>query len=175
MKKNLCLFYCLLVSMGAIPFQISAQTKRFHIGPFADLAVPVGIFANDFKTGVGGGAGIEYQIATKFHATASVSYLHFRGKTTPNRYIVPDLGAIPASLGLKYYINRLYVKFDAGRASYTAKSGNPYGGYYHKGAFTISPGLGVRIKHLDVQARVEIWKNSYNTTGFAGFRAGWYF
>jgi hypothetical protein len=49
------------------------------------------------------------------------------------------------------------------------------GGYYHKGVFTVSPGLGVRIKQLDVQARAEIWKNSYNTIGFAGMRAGWYF
>ncbi|MGN7785038.1 outer membrane beta-barrel protein [Niabella sp. 22666] len=175
MKKSFFLYLFVLISMAAVPFKISAQTKRFHIGPYADLAAPVGIFANDFKTGVGGGAGIEYQLTHKLHATASVSYLHFRGKTTPNHYIVPDLGAIPVSLGLKYYINRLYFKLDAGRASYTAKSGNPYGGYYHKGAFTISPGLGVRIKQLDVQARAEIWKNSYNTTGFAGMRAGWYF
>lgn len=137
--------------------------------------MPVGIFANDFKTGVGGGVGMEYQLVNKLHTTASVGYLHFQGKITPNRYIVPDLGAITVSLGLKYYINKLYFKLDAGRASYTSKSGNPYGGYYHKGALTISPGLGIRIKQLDVQARAEIWNNNDNTTGFAGLRAAWYF
>ena len=149
--------------MAWLPGQ--AQLKGFSLGPFAEAGWPTGSFKETNKNGYGAGFGADIRLG-KIGLTGSVGYMHFGGKTINKEdgaIVMPSIKAVPVRVGLKYRIvPALYAKLESGVAKFTG--GN-------ESAFIVSPGLGVRILGLDVQAKYEIWKKE-ETYSFWGLKAG---
>jgi hypothetical protein len=142
-----------------------AQLKGFSLGPFAEAGWPMGSFKETNKNGYGAGLGADIRLG-KIGLTGSVGYMNFGGKTINkgNRVIdMPSINAVPLRVGLKYRIvPALYAKLESGVAKFTGAD---------QSAFIISPGIGVRILGLDVQAKYEVWKKE-ETYSFWGLKAG---
>ena len=145
-----------------------AQLKGFSVGPFAEIARPVGNFKGTHKNGYGAGLGADIRFG-KIGLTGSVGYMQFGGKSIHIEGEQVDysaLKAVPIRVGLKYrFIPAFYGKLESGVAKFTG--GN-------ESAFIISPGIGARILGLDVQAKYEIWKAD-QTYYFVGLKAGFNF
>lgn len=160
MKSLLVIAAVLLTGVAA-----QAQLKGFSLGPFAEAGWPTGDFKEINKNGYGVGLGADIRLG-KIGVTGSVGYMHFGGKTVhkvEGDIDMPAIKAVPMRVGLKYrIIPALYAKFESGVAKFTG--GN-------ESAFIISPGIGVRILGLDLQAKYEVWKNT-QTYSFMGLKAG---
>ncbi|MDB5253095.1 MAG: hypothetical protein JWP27_2264 [Flaviaesturariibacter sp.] len=140
-----------------------AQLKGFSIGPYVEAALPVGDFGDFYKSGIGGGLGVDIKLPlTSLGVTASAGYMHF----SPKNDITGNFNAIPIRAGLKYRLSLLYIKLEAGAASITDNGGT---------AFIVSPGLGIRVLGLDVQAKYENWSKDKANSGFAGLKVGYNF
>jgi hypothetical protein len=148
--------------------QSNAQLKIFGIGPYAELATPVGDMKETNKGGIGAGLAIDIRLS-KIALIGSAGFLHFGGRDADNEgHLVstPAINAIPIRVGLKYYMAHLfYLKLESGTANYLGGD---------KTAVIFSPGIGIRLLGLDVQAKYESWiKNGSNN--FWGLKAGYSF
>jgi len=134
-------------------FESSAQLKGFSIGPYAEVAWPMGTLEQTHKNGLGAGLNADIRIR-KFGLTASAGFIHFAGKTitTTESTVHPAaINAFPVRAGIKYrFVPTLYMKLEGGVASYTNGKGS---------AFILSPGIGLRLLGLDIQAKYEAWIN----------------
>ena len=160
-----CLF---VIGFFLICANSMAQLKGFSLGPFAEIATPTGDFKATHKNGYGAGLGADIRLG-KIGVTGSIGYMQFGGKSTHSEagaIKYPSLKAVPMRVGLKYRIvPALYAKLESGVAKFTG--GN-------ESAFILSPGIGIRILGLDVQAKYEIWKADQTYT-FLGLKAGFNF
>ena len=152
-----------------IPFLLAstacvAQLKGFSFGPYVEAAWPSGDFKQSNKNGFGAGLTADIRLG-KAGLTGSVGYMYFGGKTvyTGNETAdMPSFNVVPTRVGIKYRLApALYAKLESGIAKFTGDN---------KSAIIFSPGLGVRILGLDVQAKYEIWKNE-QTLSFLGLKA----
>ena len=76
---------------------------------------------------------------------------------------MPALNVMPVRAGIKYRLApAIYAKFESGVAKFTNSS---------ESALIISPGIGVRILGLELQAKYEIWKKQ-ELYSFWGLKAG---
>lgn len=147
--------------------------KRFSIGPFAEVGVPIGDLSDTHSTGYGAGLGADVKLIGGLAVTGSVSYMRFGGKTVD----FPGLGsakmealqAVPVRVGLRYKfpIPLLYVKVESGAANFV-------GDYADGTAVIFSPGIGIRVLGFDFQAKYEAWYKD-GTASFWGLKAGWNF
>lgn len=146
----------------------SAQLKGFSLGPFVEAGWPTGNFQESNKNGYGAGVGADIRLG-KIGLTGSVGYMHFGGKTIDKEdgtLKMPAINAVPVRAGLKYRIApALYAKFESGVARFTKNN---------ESALIISPGIGVRILGLELQAKYEIWKKQ-DAYSFWGLKAGFNF
>lgn len=146
----------------------NAQLKGFSLGPYAEIARPTGNFEESHKNGYGAGLGADIRLG-KIGFTGSVGYMQFSGRTIhtgDGEAKMSSIKAVPMRVGLKYrFIPALYAKLESGVAKFTG--GN-------ESAFIFSPGIGVRILGLDLQAKYEIWK-AEQTYSFLGLKAGFNF
>ena len=142
-----------------------AQLKGFSLGPFAETGMPTGKFKETNKNGYGVGFGADVRLG-KIGVTGSVGYMHFGGKTifkAGENIYMPAIKAVPVRVGLKYRIvPSLYAKLESGVAKFSGAD---------ESAIIFSPGIGIRILGLDVQAKYEIWKKEH-TVSFWGLKAG---
>ena len=173
-----------LLSFVFLAFAIvfKAQSQEITIGLFPEINFPTGNASSISGIGFGGSLKAELGISDKYAITANGGYNLFIGK----KYFgsrVPNIEAIPAKLGFKYYPTPdFYVEAQAGAAFY--RSG------FSKTSFIWSPGFGTRFKtgsgnnKLDFGLRYEAWANSNNsgitnlkTTsfGFVGLKLGYVF
>jgi len=145
-----------------------AQLKGFSLGPFVEAGWPTGDFKQTNKNGYGGGLGADIRLG-KIGITGSVGYMHFGGKTMEKAdglVSMPAINAVPIRAGLKYRLAPgLYAKLETGVAQFT--QGN-------ESAFILSPGIGIRLLGLELQAKYEIWKKQ-ETFSFWGLKAGFNF
>jgi hypothetical protein len=143
----------------------SAQLKGFSIGPFLEAGWPTGNFKEKNKNGIGAGLGADIRLG-KIGITGSVGYMHFAGKTINKEdgsVKMPAINAMPVRAGLKYRLApSLYAKLESGVAKFTGTN---------ESALIISPGIGVRILGLELQAKYEVWKNQ-EAYSFWGLKAG---
>ena len=134
-------------------FESGAQLKGFSVGPYAEVAWPMGSLEQTNKNGFGAGLNADIRIR-KLGLTASAGFIHFAGKTiTTNEGTINTaaINAFPVRAGIKYrFVPALYVKLEGGVASYTNGKGS---------AFILSPGIGLRLLGLDIQAKYETWIN----------------
>lgn len=146
----------------------SAQLKGFSVGPFVEAGWPTGNFQHSYKNGYGAGLGADIRLG-KIGLTGSVGYMHFGGKTIDKgggMVKMPALNAMPVLGGIKYRLApAIYARFESGVAKFTNSS---------ESAFIISPGIGVRILGLELQAKYEVWKRN-ETFSFWGLKAGFNF
>jgi hypothetical protein len=165
MRKRLVFLFS-VCSLVLIQTSARAQLKGFSIGPYVEGALPVGNFEKTHQYGIGAGLSADVKIPlTKFGVTASAGYMHFEPK---EGIIGGKFNAIPVRVGLKYRFSLLYAKLEGGVASITDGGGS---------SFLFSPGLGVRILGLDIQAKYEKWAKNDNYKGvdFAGLKVGYNF
>ena len=162
MTKLLLILFLLASTAGV------AQLKGFGFGPYVEGAWPSGDFKQSNKNGIGAGLGADIRLG-KAGVTGSVGYMYFGGKTihTGNETAdMPSVNVVPMRAGIKYRLApAIYVKLESGVAKFTGDK---------KSAIIFSPGLGVRILGLDVQAKYEVWKNE-QTFSFLGLKAGFNF
>lgn len=160
--------FILLAGLVMFALAGNAQLKGFSLGPFAEIGSPTGDFKETHKNGYGAGLGADIRLG-KIGVTGSVGYMQFGGKTVHNGDVATEfssLKAVPMRVGLKYrFIPALYAKLESGVAKFTG--GN-------ESAFIFSPGIGVRILGLDIQAKYEVWK-AEQTYSFMGLKAGFNF
>ena len=158
----------LLISLLLSTLTATAQVKGFGFGPYVEAAWPTGNFEKSNKNGVGVGLGADIRLG-KIGLTGSIGFMHFGGKTmyTDNESVHnTSYDAVPIRAGLKYRLApALYIKLESGVAKFTGKS---------ESALIFSPGIGVRILGLDLQAKYEIWKREQSFS-FLGLRAGFNF
>lgn len=164
------LFVSLLL---AIIFSLpaTAQLKGFGIGPYVETGWPVGDLKDTHKQGFGAGLSADIRLPGKIGITGSVGYMQFNGRTvqTPEgSYEASTLKAFPIRAGLKFRpVPLIYIKMEGGAANYTgANSGS---------AFILSPGIGVRVLGIDIQAKYEAWLKDGMNNAFWGLRAGFNF
>jgi hypothetical protein len=146
----------------------SAQLKGFSIGPFVEAGWPTGNFQESNKNGYGAGLGADIRLG-KIGVTGSVGYMHFGGKTIDKgagAVKMPAINAVPVRAGIKYRLApAIYAKFESGVARFTKNN---------ESALIISPGIGVRVLGLELQAKYEIWKKQ-DDYSFWGLKAGFNF
>ena len=162
MKNILVVAFLISALTGA------AQLKGFSIGPFVESAWPTGNFQQANKNGLGAGLGADIRLY-KIGVTGSVGYMHFPGKTISKGdgdVKMPAVNAIPFRAGLKYRLApAIYAKFESGVVQFTGTN---------ESAIIISPGIGLRILGLELQAKYEVWKNQ-ESHSFWGLKAGFNF
>lgn len=157
------LFTCLLF------FQIGkAQWKGFSLGVYVETGWPTGgDFERTHKYGLGTGLAADIKLPGKLGLTGSAGYMQFVGKTITTSEGSEKQAAIkafPVRAGLKFRVaSLLYLKLEGGAANFTKGNGS---------AFIASPGIGVRVLGLDVQAKYEAWLKDGNNLGFWGLKAG---
>jgi hypothetical protein len=92
--------------------------------------------------------------------------MQFAGKTIDKGdglIDIPSVKAVPVRVGLKYrIIPALYAKLESGVARFTGGD---------ESGLIFSPGIGVRILGLDLQAKYDVWK-AKKTYSFMGLKAG---
>lgn len=142
-----------------------AQLKGFSVGPYAEAAWPTGDFSETHKNGFGVGLNADIKLPGKLGLTGSAGYMHFGGKTvatTEGNVKMPAVNAFPVRAGLKFrMIPLIYFKVEGGVATFSGDDGS---------AVIVSPGVGIRVLGLEVQAKYEAWlKNDYR---FWGIKAG---
>lgn len=146
----------------------NAQLKGFSLGPYAEVARPAGEFSETHKNGYGAGLGADIRLG-KLGLTGSVGYMQFGGNTIhtgDGSVKISSLKAVPVRIGLKYrFVPAVYGKLESGVAKFTGGD---------ESAFILSPGIGVRVLGIDVQAKYEMWKAD-RTYGFFGLKAGFNF
>jgi hypothetical protein len=151
-----------------IGFVGNAQLKGFGLGPYVELATPTGNFNETNSSGIGIGLGTDIGFG-RLKLTGSAGYIHFGGKTiatAEGTTTTPAVNAFPLRAGLKYRFAPLfYFKLESGVANYTNNNGS---------AVILSPGFGLRVLGLDVQAKFETWIHN-GSSSFWGLKAGYNF
>jgi hypothetical protein len=156
-----------------IPFLLSliagaAQVKGFGFGPYVEAGWPTGNYEQSIKTGIGAGLGADIRLG-RVGLTGSIGYMHFAAKTiiTENEIVCGGpLNVLPIRAGFKYRLApALYAKLESGVAKFTGNN---------ESAIIFSPGIGLRLLGLDLQAKYEVWKNQ-ETYSFLGVKAGFNF
>lgn len=148
--------------------------KRFSIGPFAEVGIPIGDLKDTHNTGYGVGLGADIKLIGGLAVTGSVSYMRFGGKEVSIPGVgtakVDALQAVPVRVGLKYKfpIPLLYVKVESGAANFV-------GDYADGTGVIFSPGIGIRVLGFDLQAKYEGWYKDSDNLSFWGLKAGWNF
>jgi len=159
LMTKVLLIVCLLTSTVCV-----AQVKGFGFGPYVEAAWPSGDFKQSNKNGFGAGLGADIRLG-KVGVTGSVGYIYFGGKavyTGNENTEMPSYNVIPVRVGVKYRLApAIYAKLESGMARFTNNK---------ESALIFSPGLGIRILGLDVQAKYEVWKNE-QTFSFLGLKA----
>lgn len=161
---------CLLLTITLLASNLAnAQLKRFSLGPYIEAGFPTGDLSDTHNTGIGAGLSADIKLVGGLGVTGSIGYMRFGGKTV-NSVEYNALQAIPVRAGLKYKFPfpLLYVKLEGGAANFTGK--------YSGSSFIVSPGIGIRVLGLDVQAKYEAWvRSEYDSPSFFGLKAGYNF
>lgn len=167
MKYILAVFVSALMLTAANP--ASAQLKGFGIGPYVEAGWPLSDLKDTHKQGFGAGLSADIRLPGKIGITGSAGYMQFNGKTlvTPEggQTNIPDLKAFPVRVGLKFRpVPLIYIKMESGAANFTGDASGS--------ALILSPGIGVRVLGIDVQAKYEAWLKDGMNNAFWGLRAG---
>lgn len=165
------LFATLLLVAIVFSFSAAAQLKGFGIGPYIETGWPAGDFKETHKQGFGAGLSADIRLPGKIGITGSAGYMQFNGKTVhapEGNYDASTLKAFPIRAGLKFHpAPFVYLKMEGGAANYTGGASGS--------AFILSPGIGIRLLGLDVQAKYEAWLKDGMNNAFWGLRAGFNF
>jgi hypothetical protein len=146
------IFYAIAV-VFFITVSSFGQSKKLTYGPYVETLINQGKLPAASRVGTGAGAGLNVKLLTGWSFTASAGYVCFKGNTSRKDVSGADYQVIPVRLGLEYKlpVPAVYVKIEGG----TATTIGHYSGQGTKAIVT--PGLGVHLKSLDVEAKYETW------------------
>lgn len=144
MKHSIFLFLVVLASrMPAV-----AQLKPFGLGPYFEKAWLQGSSSENWNDAWGLGLSADLKLPGRLGVTGSAGYFMASGKTVEGRR-QPSLKAWPIRAGIKYRLfPAVYLKAEGGYASVNGHS---------RGSAIFSPGIGVRLLNIDIQAKMEQW------------------
>lgn len=154
----------------AVLFFITAgtygQSKKLTYGPYVEALINQGKLPAASKVGTGGGVGMNVKLLTGWSFTASAGYVCFKANTTEKNSTATDYQVIPVRLGVEYKlpVPAVYVKVETGTATIIG----------HGTKAILTPGLGVHLKSLDVEAKYETWIQD-NSNSAIGVKAAYSF
>src|SRR5947209_16291739 len=123
-----------------------SQLKGFSIGPYLERDWVKGSMAQTNGNGLGVGVAGDIKLGGHMSLMGSYGYLHF-GRNSGEQFS-QSIDARPLRVGLKYKLPLVYLKMESGTVTFQNGSSS---------ALILSPGVGVRLLGLDVQASYESW------------------
>ncbi|WPQ60239.1 hypothetical protein SIO70_18000 [Chitinophaga sancti] len=144
--KQLFYFFAVLFFITASAL---GQSKKLSYGPYVEALINQGKLPAASKVGTGAGVGMNVKLLTGWSFTASAGYVCFKGNSTQKNSTVTDYQVIPVRLGVAYKLPMpaVYIKVETGTATAIG----------HGTKAILTPGLGVHLKSLDVEAKYETW------------------
>jgi hypothetical protein len=177
--KRSKLIVALVLGLLAFSTTSNAQNGRFSVG--AELAIPMGDFADATSMGFGGSLRYEFPVGDNLGLTATAGYLAFSGKD--------DLGnwsMIPVQVGAKYYFtdnqDGFYGHLMLGIHSTSYKTpeitfmGITVGGETVSSTdFSYAPEVGYHLANVDIGLRYQMIATEGSTTSYLGLRLAYVF
>ena len=180
MKKNKIIVALALVLIS-FTTATNAHDGRFSIG--AELALPMGDFADGSSMGFGGSLRYEHPVGDNLGITLTAGYLMFGGKDDG-----PDFSMIPAQVGAKYYFTGqqegLYGHVMVGIHSMSSDDviyTDPLTGatvtYETESNTELSyaPEIGYHLANIDLGLRYQFIATDIETTSYLGIRIAYVF
>jgi len=158
-----------------------AQNGRFSLG--AELALPMGDFADFSSIGFGGSLRYEYPVSDNIGLTGTVGYLIFGGKAEGD-FDGIDYSMIPIQIGGKYYFtenqNGMYFGVEVGVHSLKAEYTEDFGGSEISVSTTstelsYAPALGYHLANVDIGLRYQMIATEGESTSYLGIRLAYVF
>ena len=172
MRKSFVVLLAILISAGAM-----AQKGKNYVGGGADLSLPLGDFANDFKRGMGfyikGMLGVGQSGAVSF----TTGYSGFK-EIADFDETTTTAGIVPLLVGYRHNFNGFFVEPQLGYALYPYKHNSWEDGFYTNTghAFTWALGAGYMFNNkIEVSARYQTGTSTGTTIGIFGLRLGYNF
>lgn len=139
---------CLLAVLSLAARAQSTNKVQFSFGP--DAGVVTGALSKSHTAVLGGSLQVGLPLNKKLYFTAASGYNYFFGKQNVGEQLEEyrrldyiGVKSVPAKLGLKYYINRLwYVQGEGGAVFF---SGTPQSFYEAGTAFVYAPQIGFEL------------------------------
>ena len=172
MKKMYVVMLATIISVGVI-----AQKGKNYLGVGADMSLPMGDFANDYKRGLGVYAKAMLGVGQAGAVTFTIGYSGFKeiadfDETTSTAVIVPFL------IGYRHNFNGFFVEPQLGYALYPYKHNSAEDGFYTTtgSAFNWALNAGYMFNNkLEVSARYQTGTSTGITVSVVGFRLGYNF
>jgi hypothetical protein len=170
-----------------LTFGASAQ-GQLAVGAGVDLMLPVGSFGDNWGTGFGGTAQLDYVVGQHTTLTGKIGYLTWSAKDLPSG-VSATYSGVPFLVGAKYYPHLFVSQSGNGIRAYghlelglmfgsVSVSGSSHG-YVgsisgSEANFTIAPSIGVEIP-AGVRGAVDVSVRFFDISrkNSIGFRAGY--
>lgn len=163
-----------------------AQENRFSIG--AELALPMGDFADVAGIGFGGSLRYEMPLGENLGVMATAGYLTF-GKEEIFGFSY-QYSMIPIQLGLKYYFmdaqDGFYGALQTGVHLFSTKFETPEMDFFgiiipassetvSSTEFGVAPGIGYHLENIDIGLRYQLLFTEEVSTSYLGVRIAYVF
>ena len=171
MKKIILFFTCIL-TMSAV----KAQQGNNQIGIAAEAALPLGDFADSYKTGIGGSLKGLFGVGQAGQVTFTTGYTSFKGESSTSDFkytstIIPLLGGYRHN-----FAGGIYVEPQLGYGIYGYKTEiMDEDETDSEGAFTYAIGVGFAASGFDAGLRYQGASKDGSNTSFVGIRVGYNF
>lgn len=190
MKKTITTIFTVAALIVVTNFNSNAQNGRFSVG--AELAMPMGDFADAAGMGFGASLRYEYPISDNLGLTGNAGYLMFGKKTFSNGFVEVESKSsmIPVQLGAKYYFSEAQDGFYAGlqlgihsfKSEVTIPSYTLFGvtipgstSSASESKLSYAPEIGYHLANLDLGARYQMVATEGSTTSYLGIRIAYVF
>lgn len=162
MKKKMCFVIGIFMIVLSWNNRVLAQIK-YSAG--FEYLVPLLKLSNNYDYGLTGSIAISRPVLKGLDVSFAIGYSHIKGVHLEDQYVrynIPDLKALPASIGLRYYIDQYFFVEASGGALWMLDPDKRFGGQY-------SGGAGVRYKNFELSGKLMQWNNG-GIINFAGLQ-----
>jgi hypothetical protein len=172
MKKVILLF----ASVVTLSAMVKAQQGNNQIGIAAEAALPIGDFADSYKTGVGGSLKGLFGIGQSGQITFTTGYTSFKADESTDDFKITAT-IIPLLAGYRHnFTGGVYVEPQLGYGIYGSKVEIMNEDETDsEGAFTYAIGVGFAASGFDAGIRYQGASKDGNNTSFVGVRVGYNF
>ena len=171
MKKIILFFF------GALTLStVQAQQGKNQIGIAAEAGIPIGDFADGYKTGIGGALKGLFGIGQSGQITFTTGYMGFKGKESTDD-VKYSATIIPLLAGYRHnFTGGVYIEPQLGYGIYGTKvEFMDEDGTDSEGAFTYAVGVGFAASGFDAGIRYQGASKDGSNTSFVGVRVGYNF
>lgn len=170
--KRIVLTTLMLISITVI----SAQNFQHKIGIGANLGLPVGEFADSYKTGYGGYLKVLLGVSEDGYITFTSGYSSHALKSSSTIYFKSGTAAIiPIMAGYRHNFSGFYIEPQIGLSNYRLNLTGIGGTVVksHETGFTFCAGIGYSISGFDIGARYEGGSVDLSRFSLVGLRIGY--